>query len=272
MLRPLLSADLHEAHRLSAAVSWPYRLQDWELLSSLGNGVAYCAETGALTGTAMWWAYGSTAAAIGLVLVAPAEQGRGIGRRMMMAVMESAGERSLRLSATDAGLRLYQSLGFSAVDAVHQHQGFVGALPPAPEAPIRLARPCDRSILLTLDAAAFGAPRAVLEPLFEAGRTMVLESVGRITGFAVRRRFGRGDVVGPVIAASEEDAIALVAACAQVPGFLRLDIPVGATRLADWLTRTGMPAVDAVTAMVRGALLPRAPSVRIFALASQALG
>jgi GNAT superfamily N-acetyltransferase len=271
MLRPLLPADLREAHRLSAAVSWPHRLQDWELLNSVGNGLAWRAETGALTGTAMWWPYGSAAAAVGMVLVAPAGQGRGIGRRLMAAVMESAGERSLRLNATEAGLRLYQSLGFSAVGAVRQHQGLVGALPTAPEAPIRLMRPADRRALLALDTAAFGASRAVLEHVIEVGRTVVLESNGTIAGFAVRRSFGRGDVVGPVIAAREEDAIALVAASAQMPGFLRLDIPADATRLADWLTRGGMPCVDTATAMTHGAPLARATSARAFALVSQAL-
>jgi Acetyltransferase (GNAT) domain len=78
-------------------------------------------------------------------------------------------------------------------------------------------------------------------------------------------------VVGPVVAAGEDDAIALVAAAAQAPGFLRLDLPGESRRLAAWATQGGMPEVDAGTAMVRGEALARSAATRCFVLAGQAL-
>ncbi len=66
--------------------------------------------------------------------------------------------------------------------------------------------------------------------------------------------FGRGMIIGPVVAPSEDEAIALVAAAAKAapPGVLRVDIPANAEGLAAWLTAAGLPAIDTVTIMLRG--------------------
>ena len=61
--------------------------------------------------------------------------------------------------------------------------------------------------MLCLDAAVFGIPRpAVLEHLLAVGRAFVLVENGRVVGYAIERAFGRGSVVGPVVAATEPDA------------------------------------------------------------------
>jgi len=92
-----------------------------------------------------------------------------------------------------------------------------------------------------------------------------------LDGFAVRRRFGRGRIIGPVIAPDEDAAIALVTALLQ-PGFLRIDIPAEATRLAAQLGNAGLTQAGQVTAMVRGPWPDPPPRPHRFALISQALG
>ena len=77
------------------------------------------------------------------------------------------------------------------------------------------ARPmtaADEAAVRALDAAALTAERrAVLDALLSVSEGTVVERGGEIVGFALCRRFGRGHVVGPVVAASEADALALVA-------------------------------------------------------------
>ncbi len=261
-LRDLHPRDLAAAHRLSASIPWPHRLEDWRVMLAAGHGLAACGPNGRLLGTTLWWNYGA-AATIGMVLVDPAHQGQGIGRRLMVAVLERTGARALMLNATIAGMALYRRLGFHPTGRIAQHQGVLSAFEctNAIEAP-------DLPSLQALDARAFGAER----PGFYANLTdFTAIRLADSPGFALRRRFGRGEVIGPVVAASETDAIALVGASLR-PGFQRIDIPADATTLAAWLTAAGLPQVDLATTMIRGEWPKSSNGLYRFALATQAQG
>jgi hypothetical protein len=98
--------------------------------------------------------------------------------------------------------------------------------------------------------------------------------------FSLCRRFGRGHVIGPVVATNDEDAIAVVHphAARHAASFLRLDTREKDGRFSDFLSRCGLPVYDTVTTMslgrrwpkVREGDAPRQP--RTYALASQTLG
>jgi hypothetical protein len=215
-----------------------------------------------LRGTTLWWDYGAVAT-IGMVLVDPAHQGQGIGRRLMLEVLDRIGPRPLMLTATTAGLPLYRRLGFRRAGRIAQHQGVIHAFEYTDA-----IETSDLPTLQALDASGFGTER----PGFYANLTD-FTAIRRpdSSGFALRRRFGRGEVIGPVVAASEADAIALVAASLR-PGFQRIDIPADATALAAWLTRTGLPQVDLATIMIRGEWPDMCHEIKRFALATQAQG
>ena len=51
-----------------------------------------------------------------------------------------------------------------------------------------------------------------LELLLADGEAWVVDHAGQPAGFAVLRAFGRGTIVGPIVAPSEDEAIALAAA------------------------------------------------------------
>jgi hypothetical protein len=153
---------------------------------------------------------------------------------------------------------------------VRQHQGHLATSVPAPIA--RLGAEAALSDLVALDRAGFGVSRAsLMEWLMSTGELRVLMRGAVLCGFAVRRAFGHGDAIGPVVAETEDDAIALVGGLLR-PGFQRIDIPAEATALAAWLARCGLPAVDSVTVMTRGAWPRGDGRMRRFALASQAFG
>src|SRR3954468_15868255 len=202
-LTPVSMADLDPVAALVAAVGWPHRRADITALIKLGHGRLARAGDGRTLGAGLWWPFGDTAARLGLVVVSPDSQGLGIGRQLMERLLADAAPRSVMLLATSAGRPLYERLGFVEVGAVCQHQGeYSGGQHPNPR--IRAATSEDRSAVLCLDAAAFGVPRpAVLDHLLAVGRAFLLIERGRVVGYAIERTFGRGSVVGPVVAATE---------------------------------------------------------------------
>ena len=273
-LRPLAPADLPDAHALSQAVRWPHRLEDWRVTLALGEGLAAVDAESRLAGVALWWTFGDALATLGTVIVSPEVQRAGIGRRLLAAIVAAAGTRAIRLNATAEGLRLYESLGFVAAGGIRQHQGVPAAGLAPTEAEIRPLAEADRPAVLALDRRASGGDRtAMLQALAALSTGLVAVQDGRLVGYALCRDFGRGRLVGPVVADSEATALALVSRhVAEASGFLRVDIPDDAETLSAWLAGAGLAGVDRVRAMVRGTPPDAAPDARIFGLASQALG
>lgn len=264
--------DLDDVTALVKTLNWPHRREDIALFMRLGGGRVMRDRSGDLLGVALWWAFEPAAARLGLVMVDPARQGRGIGRRLVERVLDDAAGRSMKLLATEAGKPLYDSLGFKEIGACRQYQGVYGG-EPCQDPDIRRAGPDDLPAILALDAAAFGAGRApVLHALMACGRTAVLDDGSGVAGFAMERDFGRGTVVGPIVAPSEVAAVGLFQALAR-PGFVRVDIPVGGDALARHLVDCGLSAAGSDSpVMVRGDWPDPDGETRLFALSSHALG
>lgn len=277
-LRRLTSADLSAAQALSAVIGWPHRLEDWQFALAVGEGIGAFERSGDLIATTLWWPYGPRLASLGLVIVASSHQGHGLGRRMMDAALEAIGDRSIVLNATQAGLRLYEATGFKPITTVRQHQGAVFAVPMARLQPGERIRPMsrtDHAELIRLDALATGMARgAMLTPLIAGADGVVLDRDGAIAGFALIRRFGRGHVVGPVVAPDTDGAKALITHwLASQPGlFMRIDVPARMTAISPWLAELGLQRVSEVTTMVRGEAPPVVPDCGLYALVSQAMG
>ncbi|WP_175945409.1 GNAT family N-acetyltransferase [Burkholderia pyrrocinia] len=281
--RRFTAADLPAAHALSTALRWPFRLEDWQF--SADTSVAFAAEeNGAVIGTAMCWKFGADRASIGHVIVSSAHQGRGIGRALMETLLEELGPRITFLHATPAGQPLYEKLGFDVCGSLDQFQGNVSR-PAAVVLPdgarLRAGTPADLRRLVELDACASGLERdALLSALLTRGASVVLERDGEIAGFSVLRRFGRGYLIGPVVAPrSTGDTCARALIAHWLGGleneFVRIDVPSG-TSLPDWLDMQGLKRVDTCSKMVRNA--PAAacggaldPAYGLYGLVSQAM-
>ncbi|MCE7028854.1 GNAT family N-acetyltransferase [Jiella avicenniae] len=269
---PFTADHLEAAVALSRREGWPHRPQDWALIAELSHGIV-ATEGGRVVGTAFCTPFGDGVAMLDMIIVDETMRGRGLGRRLVETVMQAAGERSLRLTATKAGLPLYAKLGFVEAGRILQHQGEVAAVPP-PDG-VEDAGPADREAIVALDRQAFGADRgALFGHLLAEGEAVVVRNDGRVAGFAVRRPFGRGEVVGPVVAQDEETARRLIAAhfARRQGAFLRVDTPAE-HGLGLWLAAQGLAPAGGGVAMTRGA--PRSTersTARTYALTSQALG
>ena len=276
-LRPLRETDLATAYRLSQALHWPHRLEDWQCLFHTGEGLALEDDQGVF-GTGFCVPQGDFAT-IGLVIVADSHQGQGHGRRLMDGLIGLAGSRTPLLVATLRGAPLYRSQGFVSYERIYQHQ--VATLPAMDEQ----QHPLESQVLeLTLDAApqlqllaqaATGLDRTTLlqKLLPQAERIVGLERDGQLRGFALLRPYGRGLSVGPVIAESADQARALILALLRhAEGrYVRFDV-TARSGLNPWLIELGIPQVDEVEQMARGEAPVSRDGVDQFALLTQALG
>ena len=265
---------LDQAQGLSLALKWPYRLEDWKFAFELGRGFAVEAE-GKLLGTALWWPYGEDFATIGMIIVSPDAQRQGIGGKLMAALLADAAGRRMTLITTKDGEPLYTKLGFARCGFITQHQAVLDHVPAIDTSvPVRAATPGDRSAIDAVDAAASGMDRRVLlDALLGVADAVVVERDGGISGYGCVRRWGRGVVIGPVVAASAQDAKAIVAvlASAYEGVFVRIDV-TETSGLAPWLEEIGLPQVDRAPIMALGAAPVSAPGAMLVALSNQSLG
>jgi len=246
------------------------------LMLALGHGLV-AERAGNLVGTVMSWTYGPDWAAIGMVGVARTVQGQGLGRRLAEAVLLGLQGRSVVLHATEPAIPLYRSLGFVPEGTVRQHQGAAfgaGLVALEPGERLRPMGRGDPAALARLDGDATGMDRShLLNALIEGGAGVVLDREGEVAGFALSRRFGRGHVIGPVVASDAGHARALIGHfLAARPGqFIRVDVPEE-SGLSNWLSQLGLLDAGPALRMVRARRTEPAGAARVFALASQAFG
>jgi GNAT superfamily N-acetyltransferase len=262
------------ALKLSQEMGWPYRHEDWEFAARVGEGLVL-ERAGEVIGTAMWWNYGRAYASAGMIIVTASAQGRGYGSRLFNGLLEATDGRNVLLNSTEEGLTLYRRRGFTAWGTVLQHQGQLNIAVPAKACDdIRPAMVSDLAAIQAIDERATGMPRGpMVAALADVGDVVVIDRGGRVTGYAIARRFGRGYVIGPVAAESAEDARGLILAqLSKLHGqFVRIDV-YAEHGLGDWLESLGLERVGHATAMVKGRRPMSDGAARMYALANQSFG
>lgn len=274
--RTVTAADMPAAHALSVRLKWPHREEDWAMVQRTSQG--FVAEhDGQLVGVAFACHQG-TYSSIGLVIVSNEHQGKGIGRQLMTLCLDAAAPRTPILNATESGAPLYNSMGFVDFARIQQHQG----VPPTP-APLpllnhsqcRVLSLADYPQVIALANAGSGLDRTqVLNDLLPTAEHVVgIEVQGQLEGCALLRRFGRGHIIGPVVAQNLEQAQQLITHLLRLipAAFVRFDI-LADCALADWLERLGLPCVDRAPRMVLGTPPQSRDGIKQFALVTQAIG
>lgn len=265
-------ADAVEAQRLSQQEAWPHRLEDWQFLLEISQGFGAVCH-GKLMGTALLTPYGDTAATCNMIIVDPAMRGLGVGRQLVEKLLDRAGGRECRLIATQSGLPLYEKLGFVATGEIRQYQGIVSA--PSIVSEVTEATHTDLPDLIAFDASAHGLDRsALMKLLIEERPFLLLRDQNGLRGFASCRPFGRGHILGPLIARDEEAFRTLLAASISrhAGKYLRVDLTDAAVDVA-LVEAAGLAHVGGGIAMSRPGTQSVTPSggAHVYALASQAL-
>lgn len=262
------------ALKLSQEMGWPYRSEDWEFAARVGEGLVL-ERSGEVIGAAMWWNYGQAYASAGMIIVTASAQGGGYGSRLFNGLLESTDGRNVLLNSTEEGLTLYRRRGFTEWGAVHQHQGKLNlAVAARSYHDIRPATVSDLPAIKAFDERATGMPRGpMVVALSDVGDVVVIERGGRVAGYAISRKFGRGYVVGPVAAESAEDAQRLILdQLSRLHGqFVRIDV-YAEHGLGDWLESLGLVRVGGATAMIKGRRPMPDGAACMYALANQSFG
>lgn len=201
-LRPMTPDDLDAAVALSRSVGWQHTHTDWERLRFWSEGGCYVIDEDGrgLVGTVTTTPYSIDLGWIGMVIVAPDRQRRGLGGQLLRAAIDhlvAQGVQRIMLDASDSGRPLYERSGFRVVCKIERWQGRASTYL-GPRA--RAMRPDDVAAVLAEDRALFGLARGhILIRLLEEFPDLAwVDRQGtRINGYLMGQRRQHGVQLGP---------------------------------------------------------------------------
>jgi GNAT superfamily N-acetyltransferase len=216
--REMTLADIADGLRLCRASRWNQVRRDWELFLTLSpRGCRVAVKDGRVIGTVTTVSYEGHFGWVGMVLVDPAERGRGVGTRLLHEAIDVLSDvAAVRLDATPAGRALYSQHGFVDEYGLSRMETVVTLRLDGERGAARPMTKADLPAVLQLDCEAFGADRrATLEwMLAGAGEyAWVVERGSRVAGYLFGRHGFNHSHLGPVVAEDQEAARQLVAAC-----------------------------------------------------------
>lgn len=245
---------------LSAEAGWNQVAADWRFMLEHGKGVGMADAEGRWIASALFLPMGPRLAWVSMVLTTKPWRQRGIGTRLLRRCVDMvrAGGAAVGLDATEFGRPVYLPLGF--VDRYPLTRWFLEQ-PPAPVPPpprLRIRRMAAGDILAV---AAYDAPRsamergAILAHLQQRAPYLafVAEIEGDVVGYVLGRDGRFAHHIGPVVAESEEIALALAAQAmsAANPPFL-MDAADAHPGIGEWLRRSGASAPRGFVRMTFG--------------------
>jgi hypothetical protein len=222
----LTSDHIAACAALSAEAGWNQTVDDWSLFLRHGTVIGVPDDDGQPIATGAVLPYSEDFAWISMVLVTARRRRQRLGTRILEICCADVGGRGLTavLDATPAGERVYRPLGFAAMLPLTRWQG-AGAGQPRPRAGIRAMTAGDVAAAAALDRVVFGAHRAfLLQSLFTRAPGLAFVTADG-TGFALARPGRIATQIGPIVAADEDAAAALLgAALDAVAGTVFLDL------------------------------------------------
>ncbi|MEI9953291.1 MAG: GNAT family N-acetyltransferase [Pseudomonadota bacterium] len=243
--------DISRNVALSSAVGWPDTESEWRVIyqAALVLGVK---RDGELIGQGALGLFEGSAS-IAKMVVAPSAQRRGIGARILDALLLEAERRSLSrvgLVATPFGRPLYESRGFTPGDDVVICVGTPSfEAEPSGSWPIE-----DAEQLLAIERRFTGSARTAMlrGRLREACASAICAG-----GCALATPQPVGARIGPIFADSEETARALARDLfLRLGGPVRLDVPGEQRAFRGWLQLLGLVEKSVHLEMSRGGVPP----------------
>jgi ribosomal protein S18 acetylase RimI-like enzyme len=244
-LTPLAEDSIRGCMALSAEAGWNQTPDDWAMFLRHGTVFGLLADGGPEASGAIL-PYPNDFAWISMVLVTASRRRARIGTRILETCCADIARRGLvaMLDATPAGERVYRPLGFEPMFKLTRWQGQGGnagggnaKLPVG----IRPMTKGDTAAIVPLDAAAFGAHRQyLLESFFRREPSLAFVMGKDVRGFVLARPGRLATQIGPLIAADEDAAAALLsAALDSASGPVFLDLADRWNGLAQLLQRRG---------------------------------
>ncbi|MEO5843225.1 MAG: GNAT family N-acetyltransferase [Caldimonas sp.] len=271
----LAACDVAGGLALSDAAGWNQSADDWSIFIGAGAAFGLRDERAALVATAAALPYDSGTGWVSMVLVDAAHRHRGIASQLVDACVVSLREcgRTPVLDATPAGAAVYAKIGFVEGFAFERWKGEGAAAHAGAADAVVVAAAAHVETMIALDRTAGGVDRGLLWRAFLDRPSTSAWLTARSDGFALRRAGRRATQVGPIVAANDDDALALLAAAlAGAAGGILIDVPVHRTALTADLARRGYTRQRSFVRMALGDVRAAAARADVFALAGPEFG
>ena len=255
--RDMTADDIPAGVTLCRQSGWNQTATDWRLLLEPPSFFRTAVLRGRVVGTAGAVVYGQSLAWVCMVLVDPAERGRGLASRLVGEVIERLPSvDTVGLDATPKGEPVYARLGFEPAARLARLEATAPASGLEAPAPVRAIAEADLEAVLARDGQILGADRG---NLLREARAAAPEYAwcqnddSSLAAYGFGRRGAHAAHLGPIAASSQAAALDIVtASIARHPGKrFFLDAP----RRPDWheaLGRLGFREQRPFTRMFRG--------------------
>ena len=210
-------SDLAQAMQLSNNEGWNQCETDWRILLENPSNICLVAESNnEVIGTATALNHSDELAWIGMVLVNKAFRGQGIGKSLMLSIIENLKSfKSVKLDATQAGLPVYQKLGFVEERIIYRmtNSSYQNIIEKKSEIEPRLILQNDFNEIIKFDHPIFGVNRKVLlESIYRNYplKSFIIKKNNEISGYILGRDGLRYNYIGPLLALNLNHAKALL--------------------------------------------------------------
>lgn len=225
------TSDISQLLSLCDAVGWlhnvPFMKGHFDTFFSIGTLLGHNNE-GQLVSCIAVFPYKTGFTSIGMLIVHPDFQRRGLGRSLLnICIKNSPPLQPITLIATDAGTPLYHTYGFNTITSIHRFErnSTITNINALSTSQITSR---DLNSLIQLDYIASGAYRPELYSILldRAHLALKIEINDRLEAFALCIRKGDTLCVTPIIAHNKEYAFHLLRSiCNQWNGTVRIDVP-----------------------------------------------
>ncbi|MEP7259345.1 MAG: GNAT family N-acetyltransferase [Flavitalea sp.] len=214
--RTMDRGDIPEGLRLCRSANWNQLQRDWEIFLTYGpEDCRVAIHENKVVGTVTAIRYDHFFSWIGMVLVDPSQQRKGIGSGLLHEALDLLkDEETIKLDATPAGREVYLQLEFKDEYPLSRMSAVINA----EKIPASTARPMLQSDLHAVaeyDSSVFGAGRqSLLEWFFEGASSyaFIIDHGNGIEGYCLGRKGQNFNQVGPVVARNWHIARELVSA------------------------------------------------------------
>jgi len=267
---------------LSVEAGWNQNVADWRFMLGAGRGFGCRGADGKWQASSLVLPLGQKLAWISMVLVTEARRRGGLGSALLKhCIDEVRGSGAVAgLDATELGRPIYLRLGFHDLYRIprwHLDQAPGATIAPPDRITLRPVAVADSARLALYDRPLSGMERpAILAHLAtrQPGLAWRAETPsGKVAGFVLGREGRVATSIGPVVADTEDIALALIAraATATRPPFI-IDVPDMHKRVGTWLQGQGAATPRAYVRMTLGEAKGLDDPAHLFALAGPELG